>query len=62
MRTRLPAQVLLSTTLEMVAEAGWFEAEIEAARDSSAVTGKGAVKDTHNLLGDDIRKLIRGLA
>ena len=53
---------LLRSTLEMAVEAGWLEEEVQAVQDSSPVTGKGAVKDTYNLLGDGIRKLIRGVA
>ncbi len=46
----------------MAAEAGWIDAELHTAQDASPVVGKGAVKDTYNLLGDAIRKLIRGIA
>jgi transposase len=54
--------VLLTRTIEMACEAGWIEGELETAQDSSPVIGRGAVKDTYNLLGDAIRKLIRGIA
>jgi hypothetical protein len=54
--------VLLKRTIELAKEAGWLKDEIEAVQDSSPVTGRGAVKDTYNLLGDAIRKLVRGLA
>jgi hypothetical protein len=54
--------VLLTRTIEMACEAGWVEGELETAQDSSPVVGRGAVKDTYNLLGDAIRKLIRGIA
>jgi hypothetical protein len=53
---------LLTRTIEMACEAGWIEGELETAQDSSPVVGRGAVKDTYNLLGDAIRKLIRGIA
>lgn len=62
LRTLGRHDALLSVTLAMASEAGWLETEVEVAQDSSPVTGKGAVKDTYNLLGDGIRKLIRGLA
>ena len=53
---------LLKRTIQMASEAGWLQGELVVAQDSSPVTGKGAVKDTYNLLGDAIRKLVRGLA
>lgn len=54
--------VLLKRTIELAKEWGWLEGEIVVAQDSSPLIGKGAVKDTYNLLGDAIRKLIRALA
>jgi hypothetical protein len=54
--------VLMRRTIEMACEAGWIEGELVAAQDSSPVIGKGAVKDTYNLLGDAIRKLVRAIA
>lgn len=55
-------EVLLKRTIQMASDAGWLQGELEVAQDSSPVIGKGAVKDTYNLLGDAIRKLVRGLA
>ena len=54
--------VLLTRTIKLAKEAGLLKGEIEAVQDSSPVIGRGAVKDTYNLLGDAIRKLVRGLA
>jgi hypothetical protein len=62
LRERGRHDVLVKRTVEMAAEAGWIEGELETAQDSSPVQGKGAVKDTYNLLGDAIRILIRGIA
>jgi len=52
----------LTRTIELAKEAGLLKGELVAAQDSSPVIGRGAVKDTYNLLGDAIRKLVRGLA
>jgi Transposase domain (DUF772) len=54
--------VLLKRTIELAKAAGLLKGELVVAQDSSPVIGKGAVKDTYNLLGDAIRKLVRGLA
>jgi hypothetical protein len=54
--------VLLKRTVELAKEAGLVTGEIVAVQDSSPTIGRGAVKDTYNLLGDAIRKLVRGLA
>ena len=62
LRTRGRMEVLLKRTIELAKEAGWLEGELVAAQDSSPILGRGAVKDTYNLLGDAIRKLVRGLA
>jgi hypothetical protein len=62
LRWRGRHDVLVKRSIEMASEAGWIEAEVEVAQDSSPVLGKGADKDTYNLLGDAIRKLIRGIA
>jgi hypothetical protein len=53
---------LLKRTIQMAVEVGGLQGELDTAQDSSPVMGKGAVKDTYNLLGDAIRKLVRGLA
>jgi hypothetical protein len=34
--------------------------KLKVVLDTSHTVGRGAVKDTHNLLGDGIRKLVRG--
>lgn len=62
LRERGRMEVLLTRTIELAKEAGWIEGELVVAQDSSPVIGRGAVKDTYNLLGDAIRKLVRGLA
>ena len=53
---------LLTRSIALAAEAGWIEGPLTVVQDSSPVEGHGAVKDTYNLLGDGIRKLIRGVA
>lgn len=55
-------EALLTRTIQMAVEAGWLQGELVTAQDSSPIVGRGAVKDTYNLLGDAIRKLVRGLA
>jgi hypothetical protein len=62
LRNRGRMELLLNRTLELAKEAGWLEGELVGVQDSSPVIGKGAVKDTYNMLGDAIRKLVRGLA
>ena len=54
--------LLLKRTIELAKEAGFLADEIEGVQDSSPILGRGAVKDTYNLLGDAIKKLVRGLA
>ena len=54
--------VLLRRTLEMAREVGILARHVTAAQDSTSITGRGAVKDTYNLLGDGVRRLIRALA
>jgi hypothetical protein len=55
-------QVLFKRSVQMACEAGFVEGGLVVAQDSSPVIGKGAVKDTYNLLGDGIRTLVRALA
>jgi hypothetical protein len=49
-------------TVRMAAEAGLFPAQLKAALDSSPVRGRGAIKDTYNLLSDCIRNAVRAIA
>ena len=55
-------EALLTRTIQMAKEAGRLEGELKVALDTTPILGRGAVKDTYNLLGDAIRKLVRGLA
>lgn len=43
-------------------EAGLLPAQVALSLDSSPVRGRGAVRDTYNLLSDAIRKVLRGVA
>jgi transposase len=51
-------------SLELARRRGFLKPErkLKLALDTTAVLGQGAVKDTYNLLGDGIRKLIWELA
>jgi len=62
LRTLGRFDVLLKRTIALAKAAGWLKGELEVVQDSSPTIGRGAVKDTYNLLGDAIRKLVRGLA
>jgi DDE family transposase/transposase-like protein DUF772 len=59
-RVRLPFE----RSLEVARRRGFLKPErkLKLALDTTAVLGQGAVKDTYNLLGDGIRKLIWELA
>jgi len=54
--------VLFTRTLALAREAGVLETEVTVAQDSTSVIGRGAVKDTYNLLGDGLRRLLRAVA
>lgn len=49
-------------TIRMAADAGLFPKQLKVALDSSPVRGRGAIKDTYNLLSDCIRKAVRAIA
>lgn len=49
-------------TVRMAAEAGLFPKQLQVALDSSPVRGRGAIKDTYNLLSDCIRNAVRAIA
>lgn len=57
------AQSILARTLELAKEQGVLrKRHVRMALDSTMVLGRGAVKDTYNLIGDGIVKLCRALA
>lgn len=49
-------------SVEVAAQKGLFRKSVGVALDSSPVRGRGAIKDTFNLLSDAIRCLVRGVA
>lgn len=53
---------LLARSITLACDAGWITGPITAVQDSSPVNGRGAVKDTYNLLGEGIQRLVRSLA
>lgn len=55
-------EVLFQRTVTMAKDAGLLAKSVTVAQDSTSVTGRGAVKDTYNLLGDGLRRLLRALA
>jgi hypothetical protein len=56
-------QAVLARSLRVARQAGHLKGgKIRVALDTSPVLGRGAVKDTYNLLGDGIVKLARALA
>jgi len=50
--------MLFKKTLELAREAGLLKKKIEQVIDSTPMLGRGAVKDTYELLRDGIRKLL----
>jgi hypothetical protein len=57
------AQALFRRSLELAAERGLLRSRrLRLALDTTAILGRGAVKDTYNLLGDGIVRLARALA
>jgi len=56
-------QVVFRRSLTFARRTGYFKGgKIRVALDTSAILGRGAVKDTYNLLADGIVKLVRVLA
>jgi hypothetical protein len=56
-------RAVFQKSLTFAREAGYFKSrKIRAVLDTSSILGRGAVKDTYNLLADGIVKLIRALA
>lgn len=62
LRRRGRHDALLQRTITMARENGVLPREVTTAQDSTPITGRGAVKDTYNLLGDGLRRLLRSLA
>ena len=58
------AQQMFRRSLEKAKESGFFRRrkKLHAAVDTMVILGRGAVKDTYNLLADGIAKLVRVLA
>lgn len=56
-------RAVFQRSLEMAKETGYFKPrKLRVVLDTSNILGRGAVKDTYNLLADGIRKLMRSLA
>ncbi|MCX5665828.1 MAG: IS1182 family transposase [Candidatus Omnitrophica bacterium] len=56
-------RAIFQRSLEMAKETGYFKLrKLRVVLDTSNILGRGAVKDTYNLLADGIRKLMRSLA
>lgn len=55
-------KLVFEKSVRLAAEAGLFPKELRAALDSSPVRGRGAIKDTFNLISDAIRTVIRAIA
>ena len=56
-------RVVFQRSLEMAKETGCFKPrKLRVGLDTSNILGRGAVKDTYNLLADGVRKLLRSLA
>jgi hypothetical protein len=56
-------RAIFQLSLEIAKETGYFKPrKLRVVLDTSNILGRGAVKDTYNLLADGIRKLIRSLA
>jgi hypothetical protein len=50
-------------SLDFACQTGYFQSrKLKIVLDTSYILGRGSVKDTYNLLGDGIRKLVRALA
>ena len=56
-------RTVFKKSLDFAHQRGYFRSrKLKVVLDTSYVLGRGAVKDTYNLLGDGIRKLARALA
>ena len=56
-------RTVFKKSLDFARHTGYFRSrKLKVVLDTSYVLGRGAVKDTYNLLGDGIRKLARALA
>ena len=56
-------RAVFQCSLEMAKETGYFKPrKLRVVLDTSNILGRGAVKDTYNLLADGVRKLARSLA
>jgi hypothetical protein len=56
-------RVVFQRSLEEAKDMGYFKPrKLRVVLDTSNILGRGAVKDTYNLLADGVRKLIRSLA
>jgi len=57
------AQDLFRRSLQLARQTGYFKGlRMKAALDTSYILGRGAVKDTYNLLADGIVQVVRALA
>jgi len=56
-------RAVFTRSLELAQQTGYLKARrLKIILDTTNILGRGAVKDTYNLLGDGIRQLCRGLA
>jgi hypothetical protein len=57
-------RAVFQNTLDFARQTGYFQSrkKLKIVLDTSYILGRGSVKDTYNLLGDGIRKLVRALA
>jgi len=56
-------RVVLQRSLEYARQSGYLKPrKLRAVLDTTYILGRGAVKDTHNLLADSVRELLRALA
>ena len=54
---------LFQKSLDFARQTGYFHSrKLKVVLDTSYILGRGAVKDTYNLLGDGIKKLVQALA
>ena len=57
------ARAILRRSLDFARQTGYFRSrKIKVVLDTSYILGRGAAKDTYNLLADGIRELVRALA
>jgi hypothetical protein len=57
-------RAVFQKSLDFACQTGYFQSrkKLKIVLDTSYILGRGSVKDTYNLLGDGIRKLVRALA